>query len=239
VKKIVVLTCVLFFLACSVLKKNATEEYPEADSGPVESEPLEERSLEEVSAYAKLQASYDEVISKLVSISGEIENLHASIEKLKISQLDLARSIEERILLVEEKIQHITLSDQRELEKYKNASSLYQFAKQQVNKDDRKAVLAFKRLIEVFPKSTLVDDSHFWLGEIYFKRQDFQGALIEFDTIRANYPQSNVFIASLFKEALCFNELNENVKAQSLFEYIVENYPDHAFAHESKKYIQK
>ena len=228
-----------FFLGCSVFKKNTkNDEYEEASSVPPKIEDMQsgDESTEK-ETLAQLQAKNDELNSKLTHAMGAIENLSQQMTDFKKSHDESIVSLDERMKLLEDEIQRISLSDEKEVGKYRNASSLYKFAKSEMARDERKAILAFRRLVEKYPTSTLVDDSSFQLGEIYFKNKDYKGAIIEFDFLRKNYPKSSLLVSTIFKEALCFENLGETQQARSLFQFIIDNYPQHKLSEEAKKHL--
>ncbi|MBI2026715.1 MAG: tetratricopeptide repeat protein [Deltaproteobacteria bacterium] len=238
-KKFSAFIFLFLLISCAVFKKNSNnEEYEEASSVPPKVEDIE-HSEDNSGTNVRVQAQLGEINSKLIHLTGEIENLHQEISDFKKTQNDATASLEERIKLIEIEIQKMSISDQRELEKYKNASSLFKHAKSQIDRDDRKAVFALRRLVEKYPHSTLVDDALYWLGEIYFKNQDYKGALIEFDKVRKNYPQGSVFVQAVFKEALCFENLGEGEQAKNLFQFLIANYPSHNLSKEFKKHLQE
>lgn len=93
------------------------------------------------------------------------------------------------------------------------------------NGEDRKALVAYKRLIEKFPKSKYVPDAHLAFGEFYFnnskgKREELEKALASYKKA-AEYPENQVYAFALYKQGWCYFNLADYANAKDKFKTVV------------------
>ena len=81
-------------------------------------------------------------------------------------------------------------------EAYNRASDLYKKG------DIAGAKGGFKRFLEVYPKSKLAENAHYWLGECYFSEKKYDEAILEFDEVIKNYPKGNKVPDALFRQGM-------------------------------------
>lgn len=53
------------------------------------------------------------------------------------------------------------------------------------------AIQRFLKLVSLYPDSDLADNAHYNMGQIYLRREDYEGAFAEFQTILDVYPDSD------------------------------------------------
>ncbi|MET0401170.1 MAG: tetratricopeptide repeat protein [Cystobacter sp.] len=90
---------------------------------------------------------------------------------------------------------------------------------------DRKALVAFKRLIEKFPKSRYMPDTYFAFGEYFFnnskgKRPDLEKALAAYKKA-SEYPESQVYAFALYKQGWCHFNLADYQNAKDKWKAVV------------------
>ncbi|MBI3185609.1 MAG: tetratricopeptide repeat protein [Myxococcales bacterium] len=91
--------------------------------------------------------------------------------------------------------------------------------------EDRKALVAYKRLIEKYPKSRYLSDAHLAFGEYYFnsskgKREMLEKALDSYKKA-ASDPSSAVYGFALYKQGWCYYNLTDCQKAMDMFKSVV------------------
>ena len=75
------------------------------------------------------------------------------------------------------------------------------------------AELAFQHILEQFPKDKLAGNAQYWLGEVYYKQNNFSKAIVAFKNGYEKYHDGNKAPDSLFKLGLTFKAQNESKKA--------------------------
>ncbi|MBK7858585.1 MAG: tetratricopeptide repeat protein [Archangiaceae bacterium] len=91
--------------------------------------------------------------------------------------------------------------------------------------DEKKSLVAYKRLIEKFPKSKYLPDAHLAFGEYYFnnskaKRDVLEKALASYKAA-AGFPDSHVYAFALYKQGWCYFNLTEYEKAMDQFKAVI------------------
>ena len=92
-------------------------------------------------------------------------------------------------------------------------------------KDYGKAAREFAAFLRTFPKSSLADNSQYWLGECYYGQRRFQEAIDEFERVFAFYSNSSKVPASLLKIGYSHLELQQPTMARAVFQQLVRTYP--------------
>lgn len=91
--------------------------------------------------------------------------------------------------------------------------------------EDRKALVAYKRLVEKYPKSKYVPDAHLAFGEYYFNnskgKRDYLEKALESYKKAASFPENQVYAFALYKQGWCYFNLNEFQKSMDMFKSVV------------------
>ncbi|MCE9668253.1 tetratricopeptide repeat protein [Myxococcus stipitatus] len=90
---------------------------------------------------------------------------------------------------------------------------------------DRKALVAFKRLVEKYPQSKFIPDAYLAFGEYYFnnskgKRPELEKALAAYKKA-AEFPESQVYAFALYKQGWCYFNLSDYEAAKDKFKTVV------------------
>ncbi len=90
---------------------------------------------------------------------------------------------------------------------------------------DRKALVAYKRLLEKYPKSRYVPDAYLAFGEYYFnnskgKRTELEKALAAY-TKAAEFTESQNYAFALYKQGWCYFNMGEYAAAKDKFKTVV------------------
>lgn len=90
---------------------------------------------------------------------------------------------------------------------------------------DRKALVAFKRLVEKHPKSKYIPDAYLAFGEYYFnsskgKRAELEKALAAYKKA-AEFPESQVYAFALYKQGWCYFNLADYANAKDKWKTVV------------------
>ncbi|WP_342374864.1 tetratricopeptide repeat protein [Myxococcus stipitatus] len=90
---------------------------------------------------------------------------------------------------------------------------------------ERKALVAFKRLVEKHPQSKFIPDAYLAFGEYYFnnskgKRPELEKALVAYKKA-AEFPESQVYAFALYKQGWCHFNLGDYEAAKDRFKTVV------------------
>lgn len=115
------------------------------------------------------------------------------------------------------------------------------------------AIDEFSMFLSRYPQSTLVPEARARLnelydklakkmyksGELYLKLHDYDPALLYFDQVRDNYPETEWARRALFKSGEALLGLDRKSDALETFQNFVTAFPDHDYAEKARKYISK
>ncbi|NTW51816.1 MAG: tol-pal system protein YbgF [Chlorobiaceae bacterium] len=75
------------------------------------------------------------------------------------------------------------------------------------------------------PNSPQVGEAQFYIAESYFNEKWFEKAILEYQVVIAKYTKSSKRPASLYKQALSFEKIEDEVNANARFKDVIRNYP--------------
>lgn len=84
----------------------------------------------------------------------------------------------------------------------------------------------FEDFIKFYPNSKIADSAAFWVGETYYREENYERAILEYQNLLDNYPNGNKVSAALYKQGLAFIALGDNNNGKILLEDLVRRYPD-------------
>jgi tol-pal system protein YbgF len=96
----------------------------------------------------------------------------------------------------------------------------------------------FSSFIAQNPKSELIDDAQFYIGETYFSEKWYEKAILEYQVVISKYPKSNKRPAALYKQALAFENIGDAVNAKARFKDVINVYPNSPEAKLAKKKVR-
>lgn len=96
----------------------------------------------------------------------------------------------------------------------------------------------FEAFIKKFPKDNLADNAQFWIAETYYAEEDYAGAIVEYDALLENYPNSGKIPTALLKQGNAFIEFGDKKAARGIFEYLMTKYPKSKEAGIAKKKLE-
>jgi len=97
------------------------------------------------------------------------------------------------------------------------------------------AILGFNEYVKTFPTTDLTDDAQFWIGECYYRQQNYEAALDEYSKIETGYTDSDKLSMTLYKLGRCHEEAGNRTKARSYYQKTLEQFPESTSAELSKQ----
>jgi len=75
------------------------------------------------------------------------------------------------------------------------------------------AIAGFRTYIQNYPKTSLVPNAQYWLGESYYGQKNYAQAVEEFEVIIRDYPDNPKVPSALFKQGYAYLEMNDSKRA--------------------------
>ncbi len=89
-----------------------------------------------------------------------------------------------------------------------------------------KAIVAYQGYLNDFPGGRYESNAHYWLGELYFLKNDFTNARQSFEQVINQFPGSNKVDTSKLKLGRTYFELGDKAKAKTLLEEVASSNND-------------
>lgn len=214
------------------------------------------------SGYANLIAEKTELKNKVSELNGEIEKIFYRLD-LFLSKLE---TIEKRFFALEQRVSSVEnyldfdKNNNKEVWKSSNENladddkqvdsdlfvlekaseeEIYEQGKKEFDLQNyNKAKTLFIYHEKNFPKSSMADNSLFWLGEIYYKKADYKRAIIEYQNVIEKYPSGNKVPSAYLKQGLAFYKIDSKDNAKIVFEKLILKFPLSNEAHIAKKKLK-
>lgn len=118
----------------------------------------------------------------------------------------------------------------------------YEQAKKTFDNGDMEAArIQFENFINTFPESPLAGNARFWIADSYYVEKWYEKAILEYQKVLEEYPDSNKVAAARLKQGYAFAELGEKANARLILNELITRYPDSreaTFAREKLKQLQ-
>lgn len=129
----------------------------------------------------------------------------------------------------EEKIEEIPLS---ESQLYEKAYNYYQKG------DFKNARKLFEEYIEKFPKGKWIGQAYFWIGEIYFKENKYEEAILNYQKLIELSGWHPLKPTAMLRQAQAFKALGDIEAYKILLKKIINQYPQSKEAETAKKLLK-
>jgi len=88
------------------------------------------------------------------------------------------------------------------------------------------AIPAFNSFVKQSPTGDYADNAQYWMGEAYYAKRDFVGALAAFKKLVDNYPDSPKKSHALLKIGFSYDELGDKISARQTLEQLRKEFPN-------------
>lgn len=78
------------------------------------------------------------------------------------------------------------------------------------------AITGFRTYIQNYPKTSLVPNAQYWLGESYYSQKNYAQAIEEFEVVIRDYPDSPKVPSALFKQGDALLQMNDTKRATTV-----------------------
>ena len=166
-----------------------------------------------------MDSLYFSLVTDMVIIENQISSLVNSIEEIEY--------LNKNKNLINEVKNGVSIDYTLE---YQNAHRLY------MSGNYTQSLEKFQFLLDNNISNELGDNCQFWIGQIYFLKNDYLSAINEFNKV-LNYKNNNKSADSIYKIGLCFMKLNNIKDAINSFETIINNYPKSKYFNKSNEFL--
>jgi len=92
------------------------------------------------------------------------------------------------------------------------------------------AIRAFEQFMARHPNDLYSDNAQYWLAEAYYVKREFPQALVEYNKVVSNFPQSQKLNDALLKIGFTLHELGEIDAARNQLQELIQKQPDSTVA---------
>jgi tol-pal system protein YbgF len=187
----------------------------------------------------RMQQQLDMLQNDVDSISGSIELHNHQLEKILERQRELFLELDKRFESLQQQsgsvANNINLGTSSVNARQNQAAAptqseqdAYQEAVNLILKerDYERAVPAFQRFLTQYPSSDLMDNAHYWLGQLLYNNQDWTAATEQFSQVVNNFAASPKRADSLLKLGMVAKNQGNASVAKRYFEQVVAEYPN-------------
>ena len=170
----------------------------------------------------------------LISLQNDVDQLSQSVNALTGSndllnyKLTKIENRQREIMLTISDLQSPKSSKKKKLPIKSPERAAYQKAVDFIikTKNYDKAISAFTAFITEYPKSPLVVNSHYWLGQLYYKKKQFNKAKKSFLSVVNKFPKSNKRAAAILKVGVINEKLGYVSSAKKSYNKVKKEYPN-------------
>jgi tol-pal system protein YbgF len=168
-------------------------------------------------------------------LQGIVEQQGYELNKLKLEQKERYLDLDRRITQVVSKPSTDVLvqSKGKGDRQYKAA---YGLMEDQKLKD---AASAFKRFLQENPKSPLVVNGYYWLGQIYYNQGRLDDARKAFTIVVNQFPNHQKTADSMYKLGVLLHRLGDLPQGKEYLRLVVKQFSESVSARLAKKYLQE
>ena len=163
---------------------------------------------------------YFEIVSDMVMVENKISSLILSFKEMNDLSVNKTTKVIPKI------------TDEEFTAKYIESLSYYQNAEWDLSLN------GFNYLIQVDSNHDLADNCQYWIGEVYYARNDFGRSIIEFEKVYS-FPGTNKSDDAQFKMGLCYLNIGQIDRAKQEFKNLLEFYPNSEYNKRAQDYIRK
>ena len=109
------------------------------------------------------------------------------------------------------------------------------------------AIDRFQVFLQTHPSSEYADNALFWMGDSYFKLNDYEQAAVAFDKVVKRFPDGNKVPDALYRQGVSLLEIGKRTKQQKtytpaacqIFRRITDDYPNSERVPEARRQLEK
>ncbi len=201
-------------------------------------------------ALADMLLQLEQAQAELRELRGKVEVQAHEVEALKARQRDLIADIDRRLGELERRgaapaegtaaagappavAGAVPANLAREQQEYDAAFALLKQGQYE------RANKRFRDFIRAHPKSPLVDNAQYWVGESAYVVRNFKQALSEFSKVLQSHPDSPKAPDAMLKVGYCYYELADWAKARETLNQVLTRFPNTPVARSAEQRLAK
>lgn len=97
----------------------------------------------------------------------------------------------------------------------------------------------FNSILKDYPNNEYSDNARFWIGEAYYKEENYPDAILAYEELFKNNPDSDKVPGAMLKQGLAFYSIKDEKTGKIILEKLIEKYPESEPAKLARKKIDK
>lgn len=209
---------------------------------------IERRLKTRTDAQHRQQEQLDIIQNEVNELRGAIEVQNYQLEKILERQRELYLEIDKRIESVltavpsQSVASNVPSSTQVDTPApiSANENDAYDKAVNLILKDKLydQAIPEFQAFLQNFPNSDYIPNAKYWLGQLLFNKQDWEGAGEQFQSLVSQFPDSTKRADALLKLGITEMERANIARAKQLWEQVITEFPDSSSSKLAAKRIE-
>ena len=78
--------------------------------------------------------------------------------------------------------------------------------------------------MQLFPKTSLVPNAQYWLGETYYSQRNYPEAIREFEAVVKNHPNSDKVPGAMLKQGYAYLEVKETSRGTAVLRELMNRF---------------
>ena len=182
----------------------------------------------QVQYVSSLSAQLQSLQQQLATLRGQVESLQHSAQKnayvaQNVDLLSQRMTSLEALVHVEQANKHNVIDDKNSHYSHQESQDFNHAYNLLMQKQYSDAINAFKAFIKANPKSQLVGDANYWLGELYLVEGQPDQASQKFRLVIDN-PQNDKAPDAMLKQATIFMAYGDTAHAKEMYQRVIKNY---------------
>jgi len=179
---------------------------------------------------------------KVDQLSGQIQALNDTMDEIKVRLAKVTKQLED-MQAAQQNIQAQQASQQAAAEAAKNAPPpdvLYNNALRDYNGGNNDlATQELQQYLQFYPNTDLAGNCYFYLGEIEFRKGNYQPAAQYYDQVLQNFPSGNKAASAELKKGFSLVELGKQDDGVAELRRVVQRYPHSPEALQARERLHK
>ena len=194
-----------------------------------------------------LQQQTGDAAGKVDAVSGQVQSLHDSVDELKAKLAQVSKQLGD----IQQQLSNIpnpaapapgtpSAAPATPTNAAPPADILYQNGLSDFNagKSDL-AAQEFTQFLQVYPNNDLAGNAQFYLGEIDYRRNNFQAAIQDYNKVLDQYPGGNKGAAAQLKKGFALLELGQKDDGVRELRSLISRYPKSPEALQARERLNK